>query len=232
MKKALLILHQKRSRSADIGNKLLARGFKLDIRKPALGDKLPSSMNNHDLAIIFGGPISINDNSLDFIKYEIDWIGNALSSQKPFLGICLGAQMLAKYLGGKVNYYSDKSSEIGFFDIFPINEGKDIFKDQTIFFQWHNECFTLPKSCKILAQGHKFENQAFKYNNAYGFQFHPEVNFYLHLRWLFYVCLYTPHKLQVKGAQSIYKQILLRIQYNKDLSNWLEYFLDNYLLKS
>ena len=109
--------------------------------------------------------------------------------------------------------------------------GKEIFKNQTVFFQWHNESFSIPNSCKIIAKGNKFENQAFKYNNSYGFQFHPEVNFYLHLRWLYYVYLYTPQKLKVKGAQSIYKQILYRIKYNKGLSNWLEYFLDNYLLK-
>ena len=48
MKNALLILHQKRSRPGAIGNKLLSRGFKLDILRPSLGDKLPSSMNNYD----------------------------------------------------------------------------------------------------------------------------------------------------------------------------------------
>ena len=139
--------------------------------------------------------------------------------------------MLAQHLGGKISCSPDESSEIGFFDIIPKNDGKDIFKDQTIFFQWHNEGFTLPNSCELLATGHKFENQAFRYQNAYGLQFHPEVNFYLHLRWLFFVCLYSSYKLKAKGAQSIYNQLLFRIKHNKDLNNWLEYFLDNYLLK-
>ena len=64
-KKALLILHQKRSRPGAIGDKLKYRGFTLDIRRPSLGENLPSSMNNHDLAVIFGGPMSVNDKSLD-----------------------------------------------------------------------------------------------------------------------------------------------------------------------
>ena len=109
-------------------------------------------------------------------------------------------------------------------------EVKIFFKNQTIFFQWHNEGFTLPYFCEVLAKGQNFENQAFKYKNSYGLQFHPEVNFYLHLRWLYFVSLHSPYKLRVKGAQSIYKQIYYRIKHNKDLSNWLEYFLDNYLL--
>ena len=154
MKNALIVLHQKRSKPGAMANQLLSRGFKLDIRIPSLGDKLPSSMSNHDLAVIFGGPMSINDHNLNYIKYEIEWIDIALSSNKPFLGICLGAQMLAKQLGGKIHFNSDKSSEIGFFDIFPKNGGKDLFKEQTIFFQWHNEGFTLPNSCEILATGH------------------------------------------------------------------------------
>ena len=63
-----------------------------------------------------------------YIQYFI-----ALSSKKPFLGICLGAQMLAQHLGGKISCSPDESSEIGFFDIVPKNGGKDIFKNQTIF---------------------------------------------------------------------------------------------------
>ena len=108
MKKALLILHQKKSQPGDIGNKLEERGYLLDIRKPCLGDKLPNNLNEHSLVVIFGGPMSVNDTNLDYIKYEMNWLRIVIESGKPFLGICLGAQMLAKYLGGKVNYYSDK----------------------------------------------------------------------------------------------------------------------------
>ena len=73
MKKALLILHQKRSICGDVGNKLKERGYSLDIRKPSIGDKLPENLNNHDIVVIFGGPMSVNDD-LNFIKYEIEWL--------------------------------------------------------------------------------------------------------------------------------------------------------------
>ena len=230
VKNALLILHQARSRPGELGTKLFKRGYSLDIRRPALGEKLPETMNDHDLAIIFGGPMSVNDLNLDFIKYEIEWINVVLKSKKPFLGICLGAQMLIKNLGGIVKHNNEKSSKIGFFDIEPTPAGIDLFNDQKTFFYWHNEGFTLPSCCKLLAEGQEFKNQAFQCNASYGIQFHPEVNFQLHFLWLYYVSLYAPKKLMVNGSQNIVKQIKLRVKHNRNISLWLDHFLDNYLI--
>ena len=230
-KNALLILHQERSKPGDLGIKLLKRGYSLDIRRPALGEKLPETMNNHDLAVIFGGPMSVNNLNLDYIKYEIEWLNVALESKKPFLGICLGAQILIKNLGGIVKKNYENYSEIGFFDIIPTNAGINLFNKQKTFFYWHNEGFNLPSCCKLLASGQIFENQAFQCNNTYGIQFHPEVNFQLHLSWIYYVLLSTPKKLQVRGTQNLIKQMILRIKHNSNISLWLDHFLDNYLLK-
>ena len=227
-KQALIILHQRRSSVGEVGRKLKQRGYKLDIKKPGLGEQLPSTMDNHDLAVIYGGPMSANDiHKNKFIKYETDWIDTALKSNKPFLGICLGAQMLAKNLGGVVQHASDRSSEIGFFDIIPSGMGAKIFQKQTTFFQWHNEGFIVPESCEILANGTKFQQQAFKYKRAYGLQFHPEVNLRMHLTWLHFAA----HKLRDIGAQSRLKQLNLRIKHGKNINLWLDQFLDNYLLK-
>ncbi|WP_286943258.1 glutamine amidotransferase-related protein, partial [Acinetobacter sp. UBA6526] len=128
-KKALMIVHQPRSSTGDVGLKLLERGYQLDVRRPVIGEQLPKSMNEHDIAVIYGGPPSANDN-LDYIKNEIEWISIALSSNKPFLGICLGAQMLAKNLGGTVQRAKDHQFEIGFYDIKPIGDGHKIFQNQ------------------------------------------------------------------------------------------------------
>ena len=81
-----MIVHQPRSSTGDVGIKLRARGYELDVRRPVIGEKLPTSMNDHDLAVIYGGPPSANDD-LDYIKQEIDWITVALKSNKPLLGI-------------------------------------------------------------------------------------------------------------------------------------------------
>jgi len=231
MKKALLILHQKRSQTGDLGNKLIQRGFELDIRKPCMGDKLPKDLNEHSLVVIFGGPMSVNDENLHFINYEIDWLKIAIKSGKPFLGICLGAQMLAKYLGATVKKIDCNSSEIGFFEILPSESSVNLFDDQKFFFQWHSEGFNLPKNSVLLASGKTFKVQAFKHKNCYAMQFHPEVNFKLHLRWLCFVLLTNPKKLFVKGSQNIIYQFYLRIKYNGRIRKWLDLFLDQHFLK-
>jgi len=66
--------------------------------RPALGDRLPETLEDYAGAIVFGGPMSANDNE-EFIKREIDWMSVPLKENKPFFGICLGAQMLSKHLG-------------------------------------------------------------------------------------------------------------------------------------
>ena len=90
----------------------------------------------------------------------------------------------------------------------------------------------MPSESKLLAKGKRFKYQAFQYKNCYAFQFHPEVNLYLHLRWLFFVLLYKPRKLFIPGAQNILYQLYLRFKHNKSVSVWLDHFLDNYLLKN
>tara|TARA_Y100000590_G_C15603720_1_gene971133 strand:- start:198 stop:896 length:699 start_codon:yes stop_codon:yes gene_type:complete len=230
MKKALLVLHQKTSEAGDLENKLINRGFNLEYCRPALGDNLPEKLDDYGVIVIFGGPMSANDD-YEFIKKEIEWIKLVIRSNIPFLGICLGAQILAKYLGCKVEKNLKEISEIGFYKIKPTSDGMKLFESQNIFYQFHSEGFELPADCQLLAKGDVFYNQAFKYKNCYGFQFHPEVNFYLHLKWIFLVLIKKPHILFSKGAQNIFYQLQLRIKHNKSISNWLDNFLDNYLLK-
>ena len=230
MKTALFILHQQTSEAGDIANKLKIRGFNFEIRRPSLGDSLPTNLNNYNAIVVFGGPMSANDND-EFMKKEIDWIGQVLQSEVPFLGICLGAQILVKYLGCKVENNSNEFSEIGFYKIQPTENGIKLFQSQDVFYQFHTEGFELPSGCELLAKGDIFTNQAFRYKNCYGLQFHPEVNIYLHLKWLFLVLIKKPHILFKNGAQNIFYQLWLRIKYNSSISRWLDNFLDNYLLK-
>tara|TARA_B110000438_G_scaffold295621_2_gene338902 strand:+ start:54 stop:752 length:699 start_codon:yes stop_codon:yes gene_type:complete len=230
MKKALLILHQKRSVAGDIEIKLKKRGYLLDYCKPPLGDLLPNTLKNYSLIVIFGGPMSANDHD-DYILKEIKFMKLIIESNIPYLGICLGAQFLAKYLGSPIIRNQNNISEIGFYEILPADKSSDLFNKQKIFYQFHSEGFLLPKKCKVLAYGHNFKYQAFKYKNCYALQFHPEVNFRMHIRWLLLVLFKKPLKLFSKGSQNIFYQLFLRIKYNKSISNWLDNFLDNYLLK-
>ena len=229
MKKALLVLHQKTSEAGDLGVKLIKRGYNLVYLRPPLGDELPQDLKQYSVVVIFGGPMSANDND-EFIKKEIDWIKFVINSNVPFLGICLGAQILAKHLGCKIEKNSKNLSEIGFYKIKPTSNGLKLFESQSIFYQFHTEGFEIPSGCELLAKGDIFSNQAFKYKNCYGLQFHPEVNFYLHLKWVFQVLIKKPHILFSRGAQNLFYQFRLRLKYNKSISRWLDNFLDNYLL--
>jgi len=230
MKKALLILHQKTSESGNIGSKLKKRGFDLEYKRPLQGEDLPNNLNKYHAIVIFGGPMSVNDDN-EFLKKEIDWIGKVLESNVPFLGICLGAQMLAKYLGCEIKKNINNLSEIGFYKIKPTGNGIQMFQTQNIFYQFHFEGFELPSNCELLAKGDIFNNQAFKYKNCYALQFHPEVNIYLHLKWILLVLIKKPHILFKNGSQNIFYQLFLRIKYNSSISQWLDVFLDKYLLK-
>src|ERR1700704_3687660 len=120
--KVLLVLHQEQSTPGRVGYSLRQRGYELDIRRPRFGDPLPKTMADHAGAVIFGGPQSANDPD-DFIKAEIDFIGVPLREGKPYLGICLGAQMLAKQLGERVFTHPEGKAEVGYYPIRPTPAG-------------------------------------------------------------------------------------------------------------
>ena len=230
MKIALFILHQKSSEAGSIANKLKKRGYKFEIVRPTLGEDLPTDLKKYSAIVVFGGPMSVNDND-EYMQKEISWVGDVLKTDIPFLGICLGAQLLAKHLGSEVRTNTNNYSEIGFYKIQPVNKGIKIFESQEIFYQFHSEGFDLPTDCELLAKGEIFNNQAFKYKNCYALQFHPEVNLYLHLKWLFLVAIKKPNVFFKKGAQNVFYQLILRIKYNKSISKWLDNFLDDYLFQ-
>ena len=116
----LIILHQEHSTPGRVGRLLRERGHALDIRRPPFGDPLPDTMAEHAGAVIFGGPMSANDED-DFVKREIDWISVPLKEEKPYLGLCLGAQMMARLMGARVYPHPDGRAEIGYFPLLPIS---------------------------------------------------------------------------------------------------------------
>src|ERR1044072_8968660 len=96
----LIVLHGELSTPGRIAIQLRNRDIPLDVRRPRFGDELPKTLEHHTGAVIFGGPQSANDDD-EVVKREIDWISVALEEKKPFLGICLGAPVLAKLLGAR-----------------------------------------------------------------------------------------------------------------------------------
>lgn len=224
--RVLIVLHQERSSPGRVAQELLRRGCELDIRRPSLGDPLPENLRSHDAAIIFGGPMSANDD-LPFIRTEKEWISDvALKEEKPYLGICLGAQLLAKSLGARVYGREDQRCEVGYFPIRPTAEGVQLFEDPQYVYQWHVEGFDLPAGAVQLAQGDDFPVQAMRYGKcAYGIQFHPELTSQMMNAWL----VKARHRLALPGAQADHHHRAGRTQHDANLRGWLSRFLDHWL---
>ena len=221
----LIVLHQEISTPGRVGHFLQAHGIPLDIRRPALGCPLPETLEYHAGVVVFGGPMSANDET-DFIRREIEWLSVPLKAQKPFLGICLGAQMLARHLGGKVGPHEDGYVEIGYYPLSATAEGSKLGPWPDTVYHWHREGFTLTSGCELLATGQTFANQAFRYDGAaYGLQFHPEVTRLMMHRW----SVRGAHRFVLKGAQHGTEHLSGQILYDAPVRQWLTGFLDHWL---
>jgi GMP synthase (glutamine-hydrolysing) len=226
MKPILTVLHQEQSSSGRVGHLLQACGFTLDIRRPRYGDPLPASLRDHTGAIVFGGPMSANDEE-DFVRREIDWISVPLKEQKPFLGICLGAQMLARQLGTRVANHPKGHAEVGYYPIRWTQAGrsmKDPLPDYV--YQWHREGFDLPRDATLIAEGDMFPVQAFRYGPAaYGIQFHPEVTHAMMCRWT----TRGHERLSLPGAKSRAAHFADRPVHDAAIRAWLVSFLNHWV---
>jgi len=133
-----------------------------------------------DLLVILGGPISVNDEAeYPFLKDEINLLTARIAADQPTLGICLGAQLMAKALGAKV--YGGAQKEIGWFGLQVNEQGRQsglqwLDEANTQMLHWHGETFDIPPGAVRLASSQQFENQAFSVGkHCLALQFHPEV---------------------------------------------------------
>lgn len=223
----LVVLHQENSSPGRIGRLLCDAGYKLDIRRPRYDDPLPRDMNAHDAAIIFGGPMSANDDDA-WIRREIDWIGVPLAAGKPYLGICLGAQMLARHLGHRVAPHPLGRVEVGYYPIRQTVSGRAAWSDlfPAKVYQWHREGFDLPTGATLLAEGDDFASQAFSFGaTAYGLQFHPEVTYQMMCRWT----TGGEDRLAMPGAMPREKHFRDWYAHDGQVARWLGVFLTRWV---
>jgi len=218
----LIVLHQERSSPGRVGQMLEEKGYPLDIRRPVLGQELPKTLKDHAGAVVFGGPMSANDPD-DYIKTEINWLDVPLKEDKPFLGICLGAQMLVRHLGGKVEADREERTEIGWYPIHPTEHGRLLMHWPRMVYHFHREGFSLPRGAKLLATGEVYPNQAFRYGeNAWGVQFHAELTRAMMHRWV----VHGAHRFVLPNAQQGREHLEGRMIFDAPLKAWLSDFLD------
>jgi GMP synthase (glutamine-hydrolysing) len=224
----LIVLHQEHSTPGRVGLALKAMGARLDIRRPSFGEPLPATLADHDGVVVFGGPMGAND-TLEWVRREIDWLETPLAEDKPLLGLCLGAQMLARALGARVFSYDDKRSEIGYYPIEPTPAGERLCAARfpRSVYQWHSDGFDLPGGAELLAVGGaNFPNQAYRYGrHAVGLQFHPEVTYHMMCRWTHR----GAERLTRPGALSRPEHLGGWFQHDGRVAAWLGAFLPAWL---
>ena len=144
------------------------------------GDRLPRNAERVRSVLIMGGPMNVyEEEKFPFLKEEDRFIGHLIKTSVPTLGICLGAQLIAKALGAKV--YRAAKKEIGWDRVKLSPEAADdpvfgAFPPQLKVLQWHEDTFDLPPGAVHLASSKSVPNQAYRTGSVYGVQFHIEVN--------------------------------------------------------
>jgi GMP synthase (glutamine-hydrolysing) len=224
-KPVLVILHQEHSTPGRVGLRLQARGHRLDVRRPRFGDSLPDTLAEHAGAVIFGGPMSVNDGD-EYLKREIDWLSVPLGEGVPFLGLCLGAQMLARHLGAKVGPHPEGMIEVGYYGLRPTEAGRRLLAWPDRVHHFHHEGFDLPAGATLLAEGDTFANQAFLYGDAaFGIQFHIELTMAMVNRWTGRI----GERAKLPNAQPREQHFHGRALHDWKTTAFLERFLDMWL---
>ena len=141
-----------------------------------------NELDQFDLFIFHGGKQSANSKS-KAITYEYKFLKYIIKLNKPIIGICLGAQLIAKIYGSKISKSKNKVFECGYKK--NLKNNNKVFKKNLFFLQFHTEGISFNKNMELLAKGILYDVDSFKIKNKniYGFQFHPEVTAHTIKRW-------------------------------------------------
>jgi GMP synthase-like glutamine amidotransferase len=165
---------------------LRERAATLDRVEVDEGDRLPD-WRGYDAIVAMGGPMSATDDDvLPWLGPEKQLIGEAVRAGTPYWGVCLGVQLLAASLGARV--YPGPEPEVG---VLPVALTPEALADpvfaglpaEVATVQWHGDTFDLPEGAVRLATSPAYANQAFRYERAYGVQFHLEISAAMAREW-------------------------------------------------
>lgn len=161
------------------------RGIDYTIARMDHGEPVPQEA---DVMIVLGGPMNVyEDDRYPYLAELDEAIRAFVMGGGHFLGFCLGGQLLAKALGGLIS--KNASPEIGLFPLTLTREGTQdpLFAGVPRTFptiEWHFDTFAIPQGADLLATSRYCKNQAFRFKNALGLQFHPEVTMEMLQEWV------------------------------------------------
>jgi GMP synthase (glutamine-hydrolysing) len=160
-------------------------GLEVRTVEPLAGDPLTSHAEVSGV-VAMGGPMNVDEvERYPALETERGWLAEAVRLGMPVLGICLGAQLLARALGAEVR--PGEGAEIGFAPV-EIHDAADpilgVLAPRTTVLHWHGDVFDLPEEAVPLASSERTELQAFRHGNAWGVLFHPEADATLVDAWL------------------------------------------------
>jgi GMP synthase (glutamine-hydrolysing) len=226
----LLIVQMPEARDDRVSRWFARQGYKLDRRHVAEGEPLPAPDADYAAAVVYGGPQSANDGpEKPYIDDQLGFIRDWTTRGKPFLGLCLGAQLLAKAHGGRVGPHEDGLCEIGYYPVTPTDAGRNFMPEPMHVYHWHGEGFEVPEGGECLVTGETFPNQAFRWGrHAYGLQFHPETTVPIFSTWM----EEAPHMLDWPNAQPRADQFRAALEHDDRLAEWLEGFLPRWLAEA
>jgi len=163
-------------------------GVHVDIINLWRGQELLKTLHGYGGLVILGGPMNVyEEDQYPFLRDEGVLINEAVTKGIPALGICLGAQLIAKACGARVT--SGLRKEIGWYELQLTPDGEvdklfSRFPRRFKVFQWHGDTFEIPRGATHLTASDLFPHQAFRYYNAYALQFHLEVDEVMIQTWL------------------------------------------------
>jgi len=176
----LIVKHIDIEGPGTFGDFLNERGIPFTTIELGAGQKLPANLDGIKAVVVLGGPMNVDEEHLHpFLKAENAFIQRVLREEVPYLGICLGSQLLAKAAGAKV--VKSPVKEIGWYTVTLTAHGKedplfDGFLEDGPIYHWHGDMFHIPANGRLLATAGGCPHQALRVGkNAYGLQFHVEV---------------------------------------------------------